>query len=159
MPLTTETMRKEYNGNGSTTVFAYDFLIYDEDHLIIYVDDVLQVIVTDYSVSDVGDVSGGDVTFVVAPPTGTGNVIIIRDLPFTQEADYVAYSPFRAETHERVLNKLVMMVLRNKERLDRALMFEEYSLAGPGLTLPDPDALKGLRWNAGETGLENYTIT
>ncbi len=153
----------EYNGDGADLVFPYDFLIYHEDHLIIYVDDVLQVIATDYSVSDVMDENGGDVTFVVAPPIGVGNVVIIRTLPFTQEADYVAFSPFRAETHERVLNKIVMMVSRNKERLDRALMLEEYSLAGadstnPPLVLPDPVAGQGLRWRSDLKGLENYTI-
>ncbi len=162
MPIPTETMRKEYTGNGSATQYAYTFLIYHEDHLIVYVDCVLQTLITDYSVSDVGDEDGGLVTFVTAPPDSQ-SIVIIRDLPFTQEADYVSFSPFRAQTHENILNKLTMLVLRNKERLDRALTLAECSLAGgidgsPTLTLPDPVSGQGLRWKTDLTGLENYTI-
>lgn len=64
MTIASASYRKEYDGNDSTTVFPYDFLIFDEDHLtvtLVAADDTetTLTIATDYTVSGVGVEAGG----------------------------------------------------------------------------------------------------
>jgi hypothetical protein len=110
MTVSSATSRNEYNGNAATLIFAYTFRILDEDHIAVYVDDVLKTITTHYTVSGVGDSGGGSITFLSAPASGTGNVVFIRNVPVTQETDYVENDPFPAESHEEALDKLTMIV-------------------------------------------------
>lgn len=154
MTVSSTTSRNEYNGNAATTSFAYTFRILDEDHIAVYVDDVLQTITTDYTVTDVGVSGGGDIEFVAAPATGTANVIFLRSVPLTQETDYVENDPFPAESHEDALDKLTMITQQQQEQLDRALTFLPTSPVS-SVTMPDPSAGKALLWNATEDALEN----
>ncbi|MCP5078882.1 MAG: DUF2460 domain-containing protein [Psychromonas sp.] len=105
-----------YTGNGSVTKFAYNFLTYSEDHLFIYLDDVEQT--SGYSVSGVGDESGGDVTFDVAPINGEV-VRIDRTVPETQLIEYQEYGPFPAKTNERGLDLGVMIAQQNAREIGR----------------------------------------
>jgi hypothetical protein len=118
MTVSSATSRNEYNGNAATLIFAYTFRILDEDHIAVYVDDVLKTITTHYTVSGVGDSGGGSITFLSAPASGTGNVVFIRNVPVTQETDYVENDPFPAESHEEALDKLTMIV----QQLDDLLL-------------------------------------
>ena len=109
MTVSSTTTRNEYNGNAATTTFSYTFRILDQSHIAVYVDDVLLTITTDYTVTGVGDSGGGSIEFVSAPASGTGNVVFVRDVPLTQETDYVENDPFPAESHEEALDKLTMI--------------------------------------------------
>ena len=103
-----------YSGNGSTTVFAYTFKVFENSDLQVILKDIstsaeeTQTITTDYTVSGAGDDSGGNVTFVTAPASGK-TVIIKRVLPFTQNTDYVENDAFPAKAHEDALDKLTMI--------------------------------------------------
>ena len=57
-----------------------------------------------YTVAGAGDANGGSVTLSIAPLSGS-TLIIFRDPPLTQEADYTANGRFPAESHERALDK------------------------------------------------------
>ena len=99
-----------YTGNGSVTTFAYDFLIYSESHLKVYLDDVLQT--TGYSVTDVGENDGGNTVFITPPDSGAV-VRIDRTVPDTQLIEYQEYGPFPAKANERGLDLLTMAVQQN----------------------------------------------
>jgi|GEM_PF-3905471 len=99
-----------YTGNGSVTTFAYDFLIYSESHLKVYLDDVLQA--TGYSVTDVGENDGGNTVFITPPDSGV-IVRIDRTVPDTQLIEYQEYGPFPAKANERGLDLLTMAVQQN----------------------------------------------
>ena len=156
MTVSSTTSRDEYNGNGVTTSFAYTFRILDEDHVAVYVDDVLKTITTHYTVSGVGDSGGGSITMLSAPAAGTANVVFLRSIPLTQETDYVENDPFPAEAHEDALDKLTMVSQQLQEQLDRTIVLPPTSTVS-NLTLPTPTAGKALLWNATEDGLENST--
>lgn len=159
MTVATDTSRSEHNGNGSTTVFAYSFRILDEDHIAVYVDDVLQTITTDYTVSGVGDAGGGNITFLVAPDSGTLNVVFLRDVPVTQETDYVENDPFPAATHEDALDKLTMIIQQLNEVSDRTITLAISTPSTVSASLPAPAANEFFRWNSGATALESVTLT
>jgi hypothetical protein len=156
MTVSVDKNRIEYVGNNSTTVFAYDFLLLDEDHLEVYLDDELKTISTHYTVDGVGESGGGDVTFLTAPGTDVA-VTILRVAPITQEVDYQTGGKFPAETHEEALDKLTMIAQQISEQLGRQPALSVDSTF-EDLTLPDPVAARILRWKADLSGLENATL-
>jgi hypothetical protein len=158
MTVSSTTSRNEYNGNGGTDTFAYTFRILDQDHIAVYVDDVLQTLTTDYAVTDVGQSGGGDIEFVVPPTTGTANVIFLRAVPLTQETDYVENDPFPAESHEDALDKLTMIVQQQQEQIDRSILLSPTAPAGTSLVIPVPESDTVLGWNTAADALENKTI-
>ena len=127
MTISTTTRTRQYNGDNSTTVFAYNFNIQADSELEIYLGTPVgaptswaqQTLTTDFSVSGAGTAGGGDVTFVTAPPTGTGNVYIRRVTAKTQTSDYVENDPFTAATLENNFDKLTQVTQDMQEEIDR----------------------------------------
>ena len=127
MTISTTTRTKQYNGNASTTVFAYDFNIQAEAEIEVYLGTpvgaptswALQTITTHYTVSNAGVAGGGNVTFGSAPPSGTGNVFIRRVTPKTQATDYVENDSFPSSAHENALDKLTQVTQDMQEEIDR----------------------------------------
>jgi hypothetical protein len=73
-----------HNGNGATTVFAYNWLIDASSEMVAVVNGVTQTLGVDYTVSGVGSSTGGSVTFTVAPSSGTRNVVLYRNTPISR---------------------------------------------------------------------------
>jgi len=75
MTVSSSTSRVSYNGNGSTTVFAYTFKVFDQDDLTVIIrsangTETVKTITTHYTVSGVGSAGGGNVTMLTAPASG-----------------------------------------------------------------------------------------
>ena len=131
MTVSTTTSSVSYSANGTQTIFAYTFKIFeDADLLVILRNDTTgvettQTLSTDYTVTGAGTESGGNVVLGTAPATGN-TVFIRRVLPLTQTTDYVENDPFPAESHERALDKLTMLVQqKGLEDEDRAILFAQ----------------------------------
>jgi hypothetical protein len=119
------TNKVSYNGNGSTTVFAYGFKIFDEDDLTVIIrnasgGETTKTITTHYTVSGVGVASGGNVTMGTAPASGE-SLTIIREQPLTQGLDLVPNDPFPATLVEDTLDKITFMVHQHEETLNRTI--------------------------------------
>lgn len=125
-----------YSGNGSTTVFAYTFKIYQKQDIEVLVDSTVKTVDVDYTVSGVGDLSGGNVTFTAAPASST-TVTLLRKQPPSQLNTYQANEPFPATRIERDLDKLVMQVQQLKEQMKRAFLLPKSSaLTDQGVDVP-----------------------
>ena len=126
MTVSSTTTKNSYSGNGSLTVFAYGFKIFDEDDIEVILrndstgTETVQTITTDYSVSNVGNANGGNVTFVTAPASGI-TVVVRRASPLTQTTDYTPNDPFPAESHEDALDKLTFISQQLQEEVDRSI--------------------------------------
>lgn len=126
MTVSSTTTKNSYTGDGSTTVFAYGFKIFDDDDITVILrttatgSEAVQTKTTDYSVSGVGDTNGGNVTFVTAPPA-TQTVVFLRSTAQTQLTDYTPNDPFPAEAHEDALDKLTFITQDIQEELSRSL--------------------------------------
>ena len=127
MTLSTTTVSQSYSGNGSTTAFTFTFPINSTSEI-----KVIERSATgaetiksegtgsaNYGIVDNG-ASGGTVTMVTAPASGT-TLVLIRDTSLTQESDYVENDPFAAETHEDALDKLQMQIQEVQEEVDRSM--------------------------------------
>ena len=112
MTVSSSTNRVSYSGNGSLTAFAYTFKVFDESDLTVILrasdgTETVQTITTHYTVSGVGDVGGGNVTFVTAPASGV-TVVILREQPLTQGLDLVLFLL-------RELHRYLLYLRRRKE--------------------------------------------
>ena len=127
MTISTTTIRNSYSGNGSTTAFAYTFPINTTSEISVIERSATGTETvksegsgsTNYGISDNG-ASGGTVTMVTAPASGT-TLVLRRNTDLTQETDYVANDPFPAETHEDALDKALMQAQELQEELDRSI--------------------------------------
>lgn len=159
MTVQTEISRSgPYAGAGTTGPFTVGFRFLADSHLRVIrtgvdgVDSDL-VLATDYSVTGAGN-DTGTVTLAVALPIGA-TLTIIRNAPFTQEADYVDNDSFPAESHETALDLLTMQTQQIKEAQDRALALSPTSDAGVSTELPAPLANNLLAWNPSANALRN----
>ena len=159
MTVSTTESRIGYNGNGATTAFAfpYRFLVSADLVVTLVLADTTQVVKvlnTDYTVTGAGDDAGGTVTMVVPPATGQ-QLVIVRDVPLTQETDYISGDPFPAESHETALDKLTMISQRLNNLISRSIRLSDADLLVSSTILPSPIANATLVWNATGTAIVN----
>jgi hypothetical protein len=125
MTVSSSTNRASYSGNGTLTTFAYNFKVFDQDDLTVILrasngTETVQTITTDYTVTGVGDVGGGNVVFGTAPASGV-TVVILREMDLEQGLDLVPNDPFPAQSLENSLDKLTFMVQQHSEELGRTI--------------------------------------
>jgi hypothetical protein len=138
MTVSTTTRKKSYTANGSTTVFAYDFRIFSDSDLKVYVDGTLKTLTTDFSVSGAGESSGGNVTFGSAP-ADTLSVVILRELPRTQATDYVDNSALSATSLEDTADKNLMLIQEVDSKAGGGFRFADV-VVDAGVTTVDKNA-------------------
>lgn len=144
MTVASTTNVSQYTANGSNDTFAYVFKITDEDHLEVYLDTELQE--SGYTVTDVGEESGGDVVFDT-PPTEDVLVTLKRVVPLLQSVDYTPYDPFPAATHEGALDNLTYICQQLDEKLSRVLAAPVGRDPDIDYTMPDYSAGKAIMWD------------
>ncbi|EPR0073908.1 GDSL-type esterase/lipase family protein [Escherichia coli] len=114
MTVSTEVDHNEYTGNGVTTDFPYTFRILKKTDLLVQVIDLQEVVRTlaldtDYTVTNAGAYSGGNVVLSV-PLMAGWKITISRNLSATQETDLRNQGKFFAEVHEDVFDRLTMLI-------------------------------------------------
>lgn len=120
MTVNTTTNKVVYIGNGVATTFAIPFPFLEETHL--KVKQLLnneQINRTDWMIS------GGNMVFATAP-ANDAQIVIMREVPLTQETDYRENEVLPAETLERNFDKLTMQVQQLKEQADRAVTVDVF---------------------------------
>jgi len=161
MTIASETNRNDYTGNGATSVYSYNFKIFDDADLLVTERDTSDVettyvLDTDYTVSGAGDTAGGSITLTAGNLTSGYALTIRRVVDLTQETDIRNQGEFYPEGHEDEFDLLVMADQQQQNDLNRSVkMAETEVLADVDATLPVAAALKFWRWNAAGTGLEN----
>ena len=123
--MTVTTLNSSYSAtaNGTNRTFQFNFALLEEDHLYVYTITTSGVatLESDYVVNDFGD-EGGSITFSEeATPASGETVLMQRNVPVTQETDYIPNDPFPAEVHEDALDKLTMIVQDSSYNVDRCI--------------------------------------
>ena len=93
MTVSAQTPINRSTGNGVTTVFPYTFKIISAADIEVTVDDVLQTLNVDYTVSGAGVDAGGNVTMTTAPANLT-TVVRRRNMALVRTTDYQDHFPF-----------------------------------------------------------------
>ena len=144
MTVSSSTNKVSYSGNGSLTTFAYTFKVFDQDDLTVILraadgTETTQTITTHYTVTGVGEASGGNVVFGSAPASGV-TVVIIREQPLTQGLDLVPNTAFPAESLEEALDKVVFITQKHEEELARTIKASKTNtLTGSEFTISATD--------------------
>lgn len=118
MTISTTTNKVSYIGNGIATSFAIPFPFLEKDHLTVY-----QLLNDIQTQREDWTVQNGNLTFETAP-ANEAQIVIIREVPYTQETDYCENEILSAETLERNFDSLTMQVQQLKERIDRSVMVD-----------------------------------
>jgi len=95
-------------GDGTKTLFTYEFGIVENTDLYVTVANVQMTEYSDYTLQNVTD-DGGEVLFAEAPAQDA-IVSIFRRTTISQEVDYQQFTSFPAETHEWNLDKLTFIL-------------------------------------------------
>lgn len=156
------TSRIQYSCNGSTTVFAYNFKVYEDDDLEVISTDTSDIestliLNTEYTVSGSGDDSGGNVTLATGGTCPSGNTLtILRNIDITQDTDYSDGQTLTADGLETPPDKSRIIDQQFNENLDRSFKVIESS------TLTDltviPTANEAIFFNSAGTGLETRSL-
>ena len=140
MALPSASSRNDYLGNNTTPTYSYTFRIFQDSDLLVVekdTDDVETTLVlgVDYTVTGVGDLSGGDVT-LTAGNLATGNTLTIRrNVPLVQNTDIRNQGDFFPEVHEDQFDKDVMMAQQQQDEIDRCLQLpESITKSGPDVS-------------------------
>lgn len=169
MTIASAVSRISYTGNGSVDTYAYTFRIFNQADLLVTVrntddEETELTLTTDYTVTGVGDLSGGNVVLVNSSQAWldgdgdlkTGYVITIRRVvDLVQETDIRNQGSFFPESHEDQFDYLTMIDQQQQDEINRSIRLPEtidpddFSNELPA-TILDPD-------NAGRAIVINET--
>ena len=155
MTLSASSAVDRYAATEEQTVFPYTFKILDDAHLEVYEGETK--ITTGYTVSGVGDDSGGNVTYTTAPrPTGAPalTVTLKRAVPLDQPDDLPSQGALNTDALEQMIDRLAMIAQQHGNELDRALKLPVSDSSGADATLPLAAANKSFAWDSNGTALE-----
>jgi len=154
--------RSVSTGNGSTTEFPFNAPVAAATEIKVYTVVIATGVQTlqtkdgsgtyDYSVAINASTNYATVTVNTALPD-THKIVIMRNVPLTQETDYVEGDAFGAETHEAALDKLTMIAAQISEVADRSIKVQETS-ATTNITCAELVADKVLKVNSDGDGIE-----
>ena len=95
MTVADNTSRNQYSATSGQTVFAYTFEIVDKDDIVVLKNGTTLSEGTDYTVSNVGNDGGGNVTLTVGATTGDV-LTLYRDMPYARTQNYTNSGDFLA---------------------------------------------------------------
>tara|TARA_R110002020_G_scaffold288985_4_gene504456 strand:+ start:312 stop:2615 length:2304 start_codon:yes stop_codon:yes gene_type:complete len=162
MTITAQDARDEYTATAGQTIFNYTFKIYADTELDVYItpsgqeaDDSADL-TTAYTVdpSTIGDPDGGFITLDSGANSGD-LVTIVSSMPYNRTVDYQNSGDFLPDTVNGDNDRQVSQIKQVADLANRSLLFPQSLQNASSLSLPLPDAGLYLKWNAGETGLEN----
>lgn len=107
-----------YNANGLTTVFPFEFYIISTSDIQVSINGV--PVTSGFNVTGVGNVSGGDITFLTPPANGTV-VMLERVVPTYRLTDYQDNGDLLASTVNKDFDRLWMAIQRSFIYLGLAL--------------------------------------
>ena len=95
MTVADNTSRNQYSATSGQTVFAYTFEIVDKDDIVVLKNGTTLSEGTNYTVSNVGNDNGGNVTLTVGATTGDV-LTLYRDMPYSRTQNYTNSGDFLA---------------------------------------------------------------
>ena len=107
MSVPNQTPYNIYTANGLTTVFPYEFYLLNAGDLAVSLNG--SVITSGYTISGVGNVDGGDVSFLTPPANGV-TVMIERVIPTYRLTDYQNNGDLLADTVNKDFDRLWMAI-------------------------------------------------
>jgi len=141
MTISNTLRRNQYTANGVLTTFSYDYEIFDEDDLKVYVDQTLQTIATHYTVSGVGENAGGEIEFLSAP-SSNAIITIVSSRPIERTTSFTTSGVFRATDINTEFDKVISLVGELDAERQRSVRLDTTDTGG-SLEIPLTDDRAG----------------
>ncbi|KKN16569.1 hypothetical protein LCGC14_0974490 [marine sediment metagenome] len=161
MAVTTEANRTaELTTDGVETSYDFDMLIYDESHVDVYFKatggSYAQLALnTDYGVIFT-ELGGTVTTSGFTAPLVAGTLLIIRDIPDTQQTNWLYLDNHSEVQHQNDFDRAVIRILQLLEQIERSPKFAIHSQT-TDINFPEPVANQIIGWNGAADDLENKT--
>ncbi|MDC3283523.1 hypothetical protein OAV41_03000, partial [Planctomycetota bacterium] len=126
MTVTANTTRNDYVGNGQS-VYDYTFQLHDASDLAVYLDGYLQTLNTHYTVSGVGNSSGGTIEFTLYSngvrihPTTSNTIIFAMQMDLDRDTNYQQSGFFASSDVNNDFDRLWLATNQQQTRLDRSI--------------------------------------
>lgn len=157
MTVSANSRRREYEGNGVTTVFSGPMAFESSDiEVYLYTDGETEAVPPgSYDVERLGIASGTRITMRDAPPLGSV-LLILRVVEFSQQVNITNQGAFHADTIEKGFDALAMQIQQVADSGERAIRYPDTTPVGSvDTTLPAPEPGRVLGWRPDGSGLVN----
>jgi hypothetical protein len=153
MAVLNQTPFTPYTANGVTTVFPYTFQVLALGDLVVEVNGVAQV--SGFTVSGIGNSTGGNVTFA-APPANLAKITLKRQIAFQRLTDYQDNGDLLADTVNLDYDRLWLALQQSKQDISRSLKLPFETVTDQTITQDAAArANKGVKFDA----LGNMSLT
>jgi WD40 repeat protein len=152
MTISTEAQPLSYNGNGVVTAFAITWRYLLKADVVATLRsaagvETVQVLITNYTLTDADVEAGGTLTMLVAPASGT-TLVITLEPPNTQSSSLPLGGPFPSSAVEDALDRLAQQINKIENITDRAMLVPKTDTqSGSNLALPI-DSLRASKFSA-----------
>lgn len=143
----------QYQGNGTTTIFPFPFMIFAESDILVYLGESLQN--SGFMVETSTIAEGGNVIFDEAPAEGVG-ITLTRKCSFEAMSRFTDGGAYRPEVIGREFNHAIALSQQLKATIGQCMTLPDY-IQNVDLSLPAPIPGRAILWNADGTALENST--
>jgi len=165
MTIASSTNKFRYEGNGSTSEFAFTGRLFNASDVVVEIitretDALVETLVedTDYTMTINGP-ENGNVQIINASkiPSSLQDIQIRRSLAKTQTVDLPTGTRFPAQAVENALDKVVAITQDLSEEVGRSVKLPVTSSLGE-LNFPSPVASQIVGWNSDATNLTTYSF-
>lgn len=112
--------RKQYTATEGQTEFPYPFKIYADTDLLVYRDETLQTLNSGYTVTGVGNDTGGNVVLLTSAQAGTV-ITIAGNAAVERTADYQQNGPWTSDRLNDEMDKVIVLAQEQRMQLRRAV--------------------------------------
>ena len=135
MTVTNTTARNQYTATAGQTVFAYTFEVYDKNDLVVLQNSTTLSEGSNYTVSGVGNDSGGNITLAVGATAGDV-ITIYRDMALERTTDYQNSGDFLAAEVNEDFDRLWLAIQQNATTDSRSVRKPVLDLDSINMELP-----------------------
>ena len=123
MSTTTQPIIYKYTGNGVVATFPFRCHVIRTDDLHVFINNVWKNPNT-YTVTGIGDDSGGEVTFLVGHIPANGSIVlVVRFLDYDRTTDYLKDGPFLGDVVNNDQDTQTMQIQQLVEELSRVIQY------------------------------------
>jgi hypothetical protein len=157
MTVTANTTRNDYTAGSAQSVYNYTFQLNEAADVDVYLDGVKQTLNTHYTVQNVGNASGGTITFTLVDannnpihPTQGAVINIVMAMDLDRDTNYQPSGAFLAADVNNDFDRLWLATNQQQTAVNRSLRLQDDDVTTSSMELPLKDARKGklLAFNA-----------
>ena len=157
MTVTANTTRDDYTAGANQVDYEYTFQIHQASDVDVYLNGVKQTLNTHYTIDDIGNATGGTVTFTLVdengastPPPENAIINIVMAMDLDRDTNYQPSGAFLASDVNNDFDRLWHSTNQQQTAINRSLRLQDTDVTTSSMELPLKDARKGklLAFNA-----------